>query len=60
MANVDEYDDTVFNGRQAAVVADELHELSHRGLGGPVAEEVLQMIRRTQERPHRYLVFNGD
>ncbi|GEL98528.1 hypothetical protein CTE05_20750 [Cellulomonas terrae] len=60
LANVDEYDDTVFNRMQAAVVADELHELSHRGLGGPIFDEVLQMIGRTQERPHRYLVFNGD
>jgi hypothetical protein len=60
LANVDEYDDTVFNRLQLSVVVDEIRELSSRGLGGPAVEEVTRMIEKVRARPHRYLVFNGD
>ena len=57
---VDEYDNTVFNQLQAAVVREELARIeSFPGLESAVAE-VRSMIDEVQQRPHRYLVFNGD
>lgn len=60
LANVDVYDDTVFNRTQLAVVAEEIKELARLDLPDALLNEVIQMIEWTQERPHRYLVFNGD
>jgi hypothetical protein len=61
LANVDEYDDTVFNRLQLSVVADEMCELAGLELAGlAVVEELEQMIEKASARPHRYSVFNGD
>ncbi len=61
LGNVDEYDDTVFNRHQLRLVADELEQIARtspgleRGL-----HELKEMVELVAERPHRYLVFNGD
>ena len=57
---VDEYDDTVFNGMQVSVIVGELGTLAGDGVLTQALEELMIMAAVVQERPHRYLVFNGD
>jgi hypothetical protein len=57
---VDEYDDTIFNGMQVSVVVRELGALAGDDALKPALEELEAMAGVVQERPHRYLVFNGD
>jgi len=61
LGNVDEYDDTVFNRQQLRVVIGELDQIARTSSGlDPQLQELDGMVARVQERPHRYLVFNGD
>jgi hypothetical protein len=61
LTSVDVYDDTTFNRRQSARLAEELDILSgsQDGLAEAIASlhEAIDMVG---ERAHRYLVFNGD
>nr|WP_146177685.1 hypothetical protein [Sphaerisporangium cinnabarinum] len=61
LGNVDEHDDTVFNGHQLRLVADELEQITRTSPGlEPELQELTGMVELVDERPHRYLVFNGD
>lgn len=61
LASVDVNDDTTFNRKQSARLAEELDLLSGGQEGLAAAISSLQAaIDVVGERPHRYLVFNGD
>jgi hypothetical protein len=61
LGNVDEFDDTVFNRLQLRVVGEELEQISRTSTDlGPEVREVQTLAALAGERPHRYLVFNGD
>ncbi|WP_157803635.1 hypothetical protein [Luteimicrobium subarcticum] len=60
LAGVDEYDDTIFNRRQTHTVALELVELREMTEIRNQVEDIEAAIGIVQQRPHRYLVFNGD
>ena len=62
LGHVDPYDDTVFNRTQMRAVTPELEALA---AGSPpevaqAASDVLALVAQVDEKPHRYLVFNGD
>ncbi|MFE0508848.1 hypothetical protein [Streptomyces sp. NPDC058964] len=59
---VDKYDDTVFNRTQVSHMREELVEL-RRHCATEEAEalaELMKLMDLVSERPHRYLLFNGD
>ena len=61
LASVDVYDDTRFNRRQSTRLAHELGALA--GRQDELAEAIASLkaaIDVVGERPHRYLMFNGD
>jgi hypothetical protein len=67
LAGVDEYDDTTFNPRQAAMLIAELEQLTAATEDRNLREAVAQLISLAEllvpapRRPHhRRLVFNGD
>jgi hypothetical protein len=61
LGNVDEYDDTVFNALQLHVISGELDQIARESETLSLQlQELQRMVARVQERPHRYLVFNGD
>lgn len=60
LESVDEYDDTVFNRKQLAVVIKEFDILRQSGVDEAVIGEVTRLVELVRVRPHRYLVFNGD
>ena len=60
LGSVDEYDDTVFNRSQVALVLEELDRLELSADLEHARSELISMAVRVQQRPHRYLVFNGD
>lgn len=60
LGHVDEYDDTVFNRHQLVVVSEECVALRDAGSSGAALEELARLADFVRERPHRYLVFNGD
>lgn len=60
LGSVDEYDDTVFNRSQVALVLEELERLELTADLEHARSELVSMAVRVQQRPHRYLVFNGD
>ena len=65
LAGVDEYDDTTFNARQAAVLADELRRLATErpDLVDATARLITlaELLAPAPRRPHhRRLIFNGD
>ena len=60
LGSVDEYDDTVFNRSQVALVLEELDRLELSADLEHARSELILMAGGVQQRPHRYLVFNGD
>ncbi|WP_157437850.1 hypothetical protein [Actinoplanes subtropicus] len=67
LAGVDEYDDTTFNSRQAAMLIAELEQLTavtdDRNLHEAIAQLITlaKLLVPAPRRPHhRRLVFNGD
>ncbi|MCL1869353.1 MAG: hypothetical protein FWF90_02940 [Promicromonosporaceae bacterium] len=61
LGNVDEFDDTIFNRLQLRVVGAELDEISRTSSDfGAEVRELEDLVSLVQERPHRFLVFNGD
>jgi hypothetical protein len=67
LAGVDEYDDTTFNPRQAAMLIAELEQLTAATDDRNLHEAIAQLITLAgllmpaPRRPHhRRLVFNGD
>lgn len=60
LGSVDEYDDTVFNRSQVALVLEELDRLELSANLEHARAELISMAVGVQQRPHRYLVFNGD
>lgn len=59
---VDKYDDTVFNRTQVSHIRGELlhlHELCEADEAAALSE-LVKLLDVVSERPHRYLVFNGD
>ncbi len=62
LADVDPYDDTIFNSLQVKRLAAELESL-RQSVSTPEDEaisEVVELIELVLVKPHRYLVFNGD
>ncbi|MCT9112668.1 hypothetical protein ACFWD7_57970 [Streptomyces mirabilis] len=59
---VDKYDDTVFNRTQVSHIRGELVRLRELcDADETVAlSELVKLLDVVSERPHRYLVFNGD
>jgi hypothetical protein len=61
LGNVDEYDDTVFNRHQLRMVADELDQLARTTtVLESELQELRELVAQADQRPHRYLVLNGD
>lgn len=62
LGGVDPYDNTIFNGLQVAGVQRELQTLRLRGPEEfeEVIDEINRLIGLVTQKPHRYLVFNGD
>jgi hypothetical protein len=67
LAGVDEYDDTTFNPRQAAMLIAELKQLSAATEDRDLQETIAQLVSLAEllvpapRRPHhRRLIFNGD
>lgn len=61
LGSADEYDDTVFNRLQLRAVADELKQIRRTSNDlGPEVRELEVLAALADERPHRFLVFNGD
>ncbi|NRQ32618.1 hypothetical protein HII36_12330 [Nonomuraea sp. NN258] len=61
LGKVDPYDDTVFNRTQAQTLVKELDVI--RRMRGEDSLDILELRRLlaiVDERPHRYLVFDGD
>jgi len=62
LGDVDHYDTTVFNQSQMPRLRRELESLSPSvGLAEQGAiSELLELAVLVEEKPHRYLIFNGD
>jgi hypothetical protein len=62
LGHIDPYDNTIFNRMQAEVIRSELGSLTK--ISGPEykasLEGLIDLVNLVVERPHRYLVFNGD
>lgn len=62
LGHVDQYDDTVFNRAQMRAVTPELTMLA---ADSPpevtqAASDLLALAAQVEQKPHRYLIFNGD
>lgn len=59
---VDKYDDTVFNRTQVTHIREELVQLREHCAADETEAlaELTKLIDMVAERPHRYLLFNGD
>ncbi|MER6025614.1 hypothetical protein [Streptomyces sp. NPDC001851] len=59
---VDKYDDTVFNRTQVSHLREELVQLREHCAADETEAlaELAKLMDVVSERPHRYLLFNGD
>ena len=62
LANVDPYDDTVFNRSQVGTLVREVALLRrlHPDQEADAIRELGRLANLVEEKPHRYLVFVGD
>ncbi|MFC5175647.1 hypothetical protein [Nocardioides taihuensis] len=60
LTSVDVYDDTRFNRRQSERLVSEVDALSGQRDLTPAIAALQVAISLVGERPHRYLMFNGD
>ena len=59
LGSVDEYDDTVFNRAQVALVLYELDQLELPEDMQPMRSELAAMAAEVRRSQHRYLALNG-
>ncbi|MFJ5530566.1 hypothetical protein [Streptomyces sp. NPDC093261] len=59
---VDKYDDTVFNRNQVSHIRGEVAQLRELCVADEMEalSELTELLEVVSERPHRYLLFNGD
>jgi hypothetical protein len=59
---IDPCDDTVFNRSQMRLVVPEVQRLADQAPHdeAQAVEEILELCRLVERRPHRYLIFNDD
>ena len=61
LASVDVYDDTTFNRKQSARLRHEIDALSGQSDDlDALLTSLSEAVAVVDEKPHRYLVFNGD